>query len=578
MNSNTVIKIINIMDASNRKLTAMVALFIGASLIDIIGIGLIGPYISLLTDDLFLKGDLVKIISKTFNIPLDFSFIFILISFVLIIVFFIKFFVAIFIQWMILGFGYEQLLSLRIKLMKSFQTSDYQEYLRKNSADYIYTIESLTSLYIGKVLITIIKMVGDFIVAVTILIFLALINIYLLTSLALLMIGTAYIYDRLIRIKIRLYGKQSNLAGITMLTGLKEGLEGLKEIRLLGKEHYFYDTVKNNAQIYSDNQTKLGVYSAIPRYFVEFLMVVFIILAASVFLSLYEDRSEILSILAIFGMSAIRLIPAANTIVNGMVSIRSNENTISRLYSEIKRIKNNASKSIPLSNRLEPTAFKRIDIKNLHFSYFGLEEIPVLSGINLTIKKGEFIGIVGSSGSGKSTLIDILLGLLKPTSGDILYNGNRIESGEQDWRLKTSYLPQQVFLIDKTIKENIALGESAEFIDNDKIELSLEFSKLSSLVKKLPDGVNSLVGEGGIKISGGQRQRIALARAFYHDRDILVMDETTSALDNITENEIMMEMQSLKGTITLIIITHSEPMLKMCNHVYRVSNGKVIKK
>ena len=183
------------------------------------------------------------------------------------------------------------------------------------------------------------------------------------------------------------------------------------------------------------------------------------------------------------------------------------------------------------------------------------------------------VGIIGDSGSGKTTLVDLMLGLFKPKSGDIFYNKFSLDETIQEWRSQVAYLPQKAFLIDDTIKANVAFGVENDALDEQLLWESIEKARLHDFVKKLPNGLNTMVGEGGDKLSGGQRQRVALARAFYCKRDVLIMDEATSALDPNTEEEIMSEISDLKGKMTIIIITHKMKNVENCDRVYKLKSG-----
>lgn len=577
MFNNIFVKILKIIEIDKWKLAIIVLFFVVASIVDVVGIGLMGPYISLISDNLILENEWVIKFSVLFNIPLKFSSLFFIISIGLLVVFLLKFFLAIAIQWIIYRFGYKQLLSLRVRLMKSYQLVDYLTYLDKNSSDYIYTVEQLSSLFVGKVLVTGLKLLSDLIISIAIVILLAWVNIYLLISLVLVMIVAIALYDKMINKKMKRYGQQVNASSIDMMRGVKEGLEGFKEVRVLSKESYFFDIVRESAHVISKNLTYLGVLGTIPRFFIEFLMVAFIVSTAMVYAYTSEDITTILPTLAIFGISAIRLIPAFNSLTSGLVQIRFNEDTINRLYEELTRIKPYSSIVSHLESNRSPKEFDNITITDLYFHYPNLENISVLNGVNMSIKRGEFIGITGTSGSGKSTLIDILLGFLAPGSGEVIYNNHPLETVVEEWRSKVSYLPQKVLLIDGSVKDNIALGIGNEYINEEKIKLSLEFAQLDKLVTQMPKGINTLLGEDGSKISGGQRQRIALARAFYHDREVLIMDETTSALDKSTERDLVASIRLMKGAVTIIIVSHSEHLLNICDHVYHLDQGKVLR-
>ena len=219
--------------------------------------------------------------------------------------------------------------------------------------------------------------------------------------------------------------------------------------------------------------------------------------------------------------------------------------------------------------------FQTIELKNVQFSYPDTNK-PAINNISLKIKSGDSIGLVGLSGSGKSTLVDILLGLLEVDKGGIFYNNKPLSECLLQWQAQVAYLPQEIFLMDNTLKNNIALGVEDDCIDLDRLNLAIKKAKIKELVSQLPHGVNTSVGEGGVRLSGGQRQRVALARAFYYNKSVLVMDESTSALDYETEREIVNEIKQLKGRVTLIVIAHRLSTIEHCDRVYRLDDGRII--
>ena len=197
--------------------------------------------------------------------------------------------------------------------------------------------------------------------------------------------------------------------------------------------------------------------------------------------------------------------------------------------------------------------------------------------LSIDLHAGESIGLIGTSGSGKTTIVDILLGLLAPTGGSVIYNGDPLQNNLPSWRSQVAYIPQNIFLLDDTLRANIAIGLK-EDIDEKKVEKAIKQAQLNDLLQQLPKGLDTVLGERGLRLSGGQRQRVALARAFYFDRDVLIMDEATSALDNETEKEIIEEIRRLKGKKTMIVIAHRLTTVKHCDCIYRLENGKVVDK
>jgi ATP-binding cassette subfamily C protein len=303
------------------------------------------------------------------------------------------------------------------------------------------------------------------------------------------------------------------------------------------------------------------------------VFVIFLVLGA-----LFLDRSEdlLLPTLSVFGVAALRLFPAVNTFMQSLMQMHYGRNSVSTLFNDVTDIKESVKIHINTSQPMQVNEeFQTLSLNQVCFFYPDSKH-NALDDISLKIHVGESIGFIGPSGSGKTTLLDTLLGLLEPQKGCIEFNGRNIKNNLKEWQSKVAYIPQQVFLIDGSLRENVALGLNENEIDEDKLLESLRQARLMDLVEKLPQGVNTILGERGIRFSGGQRQRVALARAFYHGRNILVMDEATSALDNATEKEIVTEIERLKGEKTTIVIAHRLTTLKHCDRIYKLQDGKIV--
>ena len=272
----------------------------------------------------------------------------------------------------------------------------------------------------------------------------------------------------------------------------------------------------------------------------------------------------------------IRLKPVAISFVGGLTTLRFSRDSILRLAKDV-RFADNMPVNVSSTEgfNFQKTSFKDLRLRNVVFSYHNKQQLA-LEDISMKIQSGDSIGLIGLSGSGKTTLLDILLGLLEPQSGDIEFNGRQLQDNLEEWRSQVAYLPQQVFLIDNSMRCNVALGVEESVIDETKLREALRQARLSELVEQLPEGVDTILGERGVRLSGGQRQRVALARAFYHGRSVLVMDEATSALDNETEKEIVAEIQRLKGQKTMIVIAHRLTTVQHCDRIYRLEQGRIV--
>ena len=362
-----------------------------------------------------------------------------------------------------------------------------------------------------------------------------------------------------------------------MIQALKEAIDGLKEVRILGKEKFFYDTVVEKSQQYSQASVSTQLFTSAPRYLLELILILFIVLLVISTLLFDQNIQALLPTLTIFGVASIRLIPSANQIISNVTRLRFQKDALNIFYKDYKD-KQSIVNLKPPSSKIDTVdlhKFESLVLNKVSFTYPDAA-ISAISNINLKISSGESIGIIGTSGSGKSTLVDLLLGFLTPQEGSIFCNGQELENVINSWRSQVAYLPQEIFLIDASLTDNIALDINNDSQSEERINNSLKQAQLSELIKQLPQGVKTVIGENGVRLSGGQRQRIALARAFYHDKNILVMDESTSALDNDTEREIVDEIKLLKGNKTMIVIAHRITTLQHCDHIYQLEKGQVV--
>jgi len=566
-------QIFNLLGEDKKKIPLLIFLFLLLSIIDLVGIGLIAPYIALISDvdatSVFLAA-----IAEIFDIPRDRDVLLKTLSYVLLSIFIIKTFFAIWINKSIIQFSENQMVRLKSFLMQAYQFLPYTEYIRRNSSEYIYSIQQLTAQYSGQVVLPLLRTISDGMVTFLILILLALQNIFALALLVFLLGSIIFLNDLFFRNKLKIYGENLNKASATIIQSVSEGMEGLKEIRVLGKEEYFHQIVHQNAKKQAIFGTKSLTLSMVPKYILELTMISFVMILVLVTLMLGNSIDALLPTLGVFGVASLRLFPAANTLAHSLIQLRYSRDAISRLHNDYHKLKQSIDKEGLTVSAQITEQFQVLKLDQVSFTY-PQSEFRALYEISLKIKAGESIGLIGPSGSGKTTLIDMILGLLKPQHGSIQYNGEEVKSVLNRWRSQAAYIPQQVFLIDDTLRHNVALGVVSAEIDNDKLQESLRQSKLIEVVEGLPQGINTVLGEKGVRLSGGQRQRVALARAFYHGRDVLVMDEATSALDDETEQEIVSAIAQLKGKKTIIVIAHRLTTLKHCDRIYKIDKGSI---
>ncbi len=533
--------------------------------------GLIGPFLSLIINPESLNETLKEYIFYL-GIPLDQKSLLSAMGIALLFTFAFKTIVAISINRYMINFCANQQIRLRAFLMQSYQSLPYTDFIRRNSSEYVSYIQDFTSRFTG-VLSTLIKTLSDAIIATAIFILLAVNNPLALGLLVLLLGGSVFAYDRIFRKNMSEYGKAINFAQIKMVKGVNEGIGGLKEIRILGKQNHFHQMVDWASKDISIISAKREIITMVPRFLLEMVMVIFIVSLVLLLLFFNQNLTSFIPTLGMFGLASLRLIPMANVITTSLVQLRFGRDSISRLYIDIKSLEKIKPKVHLKSESYKETSFRSLKLNKISFAYPNSNQ-KVLENLSLKIVAGESVGLIGPSGAGKTTLVDVILGLLEPQAGSIKYNDEPLKNNLLDWRSKVAYLPQEIFLIDDSLRANIALGEDIEQINSDRLYESLKKARLIELVDELELGVDTLLGEKGVRLSGGQRQRVALARAFYHNRNVLVMDEATSALDDKTEKEVVSAIKRLKGEKTMIIIAHRLSTVKDCDRIYRLEKGK----
>ena len=387
--------------------------------------------------------------------------------------------------------------------------------------------------------------------------------------------SSVFLFEVTSRNKIREAGEIQNRYNVNLIKSVNESVNGIKEIRVFGKENFFkkrIEYITEKMMIYS---VRSGILTMVPRHLLETVLVFFLVSLVMVSMLIYENLSDILPILGVFSAAALRILPTVTSLTAGIAQLRVNRYGIGFIYKDLKNYPQKSYSNSDFSKELNSKEFLDLEFLNVSFKYPKSSK-NALTLVNFKYSSGESIGLIGSSGSGKTTLVNIMLGLLKPNEGEILFNGNSISKNTKTWLDKVAYLPQDIFLIDDKLINNIAIGEKSEKIDRLKITMAIKMAKVDKFVNDLPNGLETIIGQNGLKLSGGQKQRIALARAFYNAKDVIIMDEATSALDSQVEKEIINEIKQLKGKITTFIIAHRLSTLEHCDRIYEIKNGSIV--
>lgn len=366
----------------------------------------------------------------------------------------------------------------------------------------------------------------------------------------------------------------------SILKAVNQGLGSIKETKILNKENYLINIFNQNIKILEKFNLQQSFMVSLPKIFLEIIAVLTIVIITVLFFYFERDQNEFIPLITLITVSSLRLMPSFNTISSSLNRIRFLFPAYDLIASELLNIEKEKKEEIVLPNDKFNKNFEFnnfIELKNLCYSYPNTKK-RVLENISLEIPFGKSIGIVGESGAGKSTFIDLLIGLLDPSEGQILIDGFDLKKIKKNWQKQIGYIPQESYLVDDTIKANIAFGVKENDLNNKRLIDCIKLAELEEFIKTLPDKENTLVGDRGTRLSGGQKQRIGIARSLYFNPKILIFDEPTSSLDTDNEDKIMRHIYSFGKKRTIIIISHRENILRDCDYIYEFKKGRISKK
>ncbi len=557
-----------------RKAYYLLVLMLIGMLLETISIGLVVPLIGLMMqNDIAVKYPAVAPLLAYFNNPSQTEIIVSAMVF-LIFVYFAKAGFIAFSIWKQTSFAYKLQGRVSEQLFKMYLNQPYVFHLNRNSADLIRnatTEVTLFTLVINALLL--------FITEILVLIGIVSILIYIQPVGAFLVVGVLGVaglsFNRFTRNRVLRWGKTRQYHDGMRIQHIQQGLGGIKEVKLYGREDDFlrqfslhnYESARTNG-----NQVMIQQF---PRLGLEFLAIFG--LAMLVFIMTFNKVAliTIVPTLGLFAAAAFRLMPSANRLLGALQTLRFHSPVIDILSKELKDSPSLADRSA-ISDFTEINKFEcKIEFRKVGYSYVGTS-IKALDNISFTIEKGQAVGIIGASGSGKSTLIDILLGLLHASEGSVQIDGIKLGEDAKSWQSQVGYVPQTIYLTDDSLKSNVAFGLPKDNINEDAVSKAIEAAQLKEFISQLPEGIETVVGERGVRLSGGQRQRIGIARALYHNPEVIVLDEATSALDSITEHEVMEAIHMLHKTKTIIIVAHRLSTVEKCDKLFQLKDGKLV--
>lgn len=542
------------------KIFFLFILILLISLLEIISLALILPLLYFLIDEKnILKFKEILSLSQFSN-----QLIFNISIFTILTIFLTKFILTIFFQIQQNKIIFELMHNLLKKVYSKYLNQSYKFFLKKDSSYFISNLSTQIPDIIYSFVMPSILLFSEILILFFIIILLLVLDYK--TILLTFIFGTvSFIFLRSVNNRIKNFGYLRILNEKKKVLNIQQSLLAIKETIIFNRQNYFLSKFNKLSIILKDILSKYYFFLELPKILLEFIGFSFLILLIFLFYNSGHSGKEILPLLAIFSICGYKILPSFNRIINSFQRIRFTGPAISSIYNEIKNSKFDYQTSEKFINVIPLK--KLISFRNISFKYDDSNKF-IFKKLNLLIEKGEIIGISGKSGSGKTTFINILLGLLEPSSGDILIDNVSIKNNLKGWQKNIGYVPQIIHLLNNSIKENITLG----FFEKNTISIkkAIELSKIQNFVKNLKNKERTNIGEDGVRISGGQRQRLGIARAIYRNPQVLILDEPTSSLDNETENEFVKTILTMKRKKTIIIVSHKDSVLKKCDRIIKL--------
>ena len=472
------------------------------------------------------------------------------------------------------AFVYRNQFSTSERMMRNFVRRDYEYYLNADTAVVQRSITSdVNNMY--ALILAILQLISDGFVSLCVCAFCLAQSGLMTIILAAVLILLLFIIKKVLKPVMYKAGKDNQDFYSGLFKWISQSVMGIKEVKIFGREQYFVDSYNRCGNGYVNAVQKYSLYNSIPKLLIEAVCVSVMMIYMIVMIALGRGSEALISDFATLAAAALVLLPAVNRINNQINSMSYFEPFLMNVSDNLQEDIDDSNTDMAFAADVPKLELKKsISFDGITYSYPG-SDVKILDKADLTIPIGSSIGIVGTTGAGKSTLVDILLGLLKPSEGVIKADGTDIRDNYRSFLRNVGYIPQMIFMLDDTIRNNVAFGVAPEEQDEGRIWEALREAALDDFVRSLPDGLDTSIGERGIRISGGQRQRIGIARALYEDPEVLILDEATSALDNETESLIMESIGRFMGRKTLVIIAHRLQTIEKCDMVFRVGDGRI---
>ena len=572
---NVFVKAYRLLSPSQRnEAWILLPLMVLGMFLEAISLGAIVPATGVMISGNLSQYQTLDILSDRFKMIGDFN----PITFAMIglaILFLIKNTYLAFLAWRQANFSYSTRADLSNQLFSSYLHQPYAFHLQRNSAQLIRNVTAEASLF-AVAINGIMTIFTEFLIALGVIFILMRVEpmgaLVAIGSLG----GAAWIFYRFTKMKILRWGQGRQFHDGMQLQHLQQGLGALKDISILGRQKKLIVEFSEHSYGISRVEARQATLQQVPRLWLELLAVFGLVVLVLTMQSANHNGAQIIPVLALFAAAAFRLLPSLNRVLAAIQLLRFGMPAIDLIYADLYVGRNPSQPGIlGKQNKSAPPFGNVIELSNVFYRYPDSANCA-LSGISFRIKKGSCVGFIGTSGAGKSTLVDVILGLLSPESGEIKVDGIDIQKNMRWWQDQIGYVPQSVTFVDSSLRANIAFGIPGSEIDEAAVKLAIQSAQLEEFIGSLPEGLETQVGERGVRLSGGQLQRIGIARALYHDPPVLVLDEATSALDSATEDGVMQAVNALHGNKTIIIIAHRLSTVKQCDFLCSIEDGKIV--
>jgi ATP-binding cassette subfamily C protein len=458
------------------------------------------------------------------------------------------------------------------RLLAVYLGAPWAFHLRRNSAELIRNVSTAVDTVYRAVLAPAVTLAAEALVVAALALVLACVAPGVTLALVVLLGGTAALLLRVTRARVRRWGRETHRLEREVLQGVQQTLGAVKEIKVLGREAFFRERFGRAEDALVRVRHLHGTVATVPRLLVETVFVAGAFGLVALVVLLGPGGTEVVPLLGLYAYAGFRVIPSVNRIMLYVSEIRSGGAAVDALRADLAVAVEAADDGVAAPEAAPADA---IVLDGVSFTYEGAPA-PALAGVELEIRRGESVGVVGTTGAGKSTLVDVLIGLLQPTAGRVLVDGRDLRERRRAWQRAIGYVPQAIVLVDDTLRRNVALGVPDDRVDEARVREAIGLAQLEEFVASLPAGLDTVVGERGVRLSGGQRQRVGIARALYHRPAVLVFDEATSALDNRTEAELLGGIERLRGARTLVVVAHRLTSVRPCDRIVVLAGGRVV--